>query len=226
LLDAVQPAPFARVAHDAFRTFVLDDAFSCLGAKSSLRRGLYRFGAYARLDDGAVSAGLARDLYAFVGERRGFDSDFSSFAAFFREPITDGEAGFERALWGQLQRLHDLDAAVHPWDTRVSADPADPRFSFSFAGTAFFVVGMHPHASRSARRFAWPALIFNAHEQFEHLRADGRFAGLQRQIRAREHRLDGALNPNLSEYGRESEARQYSGRATGEDWACPLRVRR
>jgi FPC/CPF motif-containing protein YcgG len=225
LLETVAPTPFARVANEAFRGFVLDDAFSCLGAKSSIRRGLYRLGAYARLDDPEVTEGLARDLYAFAAERRGFESDFTTFVAVFREHERAGEPAFEEALWSQLQRLHDLDAAYHPWDPRVSDDPADPGFSFSVAGTAFFVVGMHPDASRAARRFAWPTLIFNAHEQFEHLRDDGRYAGLQRQIRARELRLDGNLNPNLADFGRHSEARQYSGRATDETWRCPFRAR-
>jgi len=226
LLETAPATPFAHVANDAFRAFVLDDGFSCLGAKSSLRRETYRLGAYARLDDAAVTEGLARDLYAFAAERRGFESDFTTFIAVFREREHDGEEAFERALWSQLQRLHDLDARYHSWDSRVSDDPEDPRFSFSVAGNAFFVVGLHPAASRGSRRFAWPTLVFNAHEQFEHLRADGRFAGLQSQIRKRELRLEGALNPNLADYGHHSEARQYSGRPTAETWQCPFKAKR
>jgi FPC/CPF motif-containing protein YcgG len=225
LPESAPPSPFARLANQAFRAFILDEAFSCLGAKSSIRRGSYRLGAYARFDDAEVTAGLARDLYAFVAERRGFASDFTAFVAVFGALERAGEAAFEAALWSQLQRLHDLDLAYHPWDPRVSDDPDDPGFSFSLAGDAFFVVGMHPDASRAARRFAWPALIFNAHEQFEHLRADGRYRRLQHRIRARELRLDGTLNPNLDDFGRHSEARQYSGRATGDGWRCPFRAR-
>jgi FPC/CPF motif-containing protein YcgG len=226
LPEAAPPDPFARIINEAFRTFVLDDAFSCLGAKAAMRRGTYRFGAYAQLADPAATAGLARDLYTFVRERGEFETDYASFVAIFREAVAADEARFEAALWAQLQRLHDLDSPLHPWDERVSDDPADPAFSFSFAGTAFFVIGLHPRASRRSRRFAWPALVFNAHEQFEHLRAEGRFAGLQRRIRERERELDGSLNPNLAEYGRRSEARQYAGRAVGETWACPFRSRR
>ncbi len=225
LLEAAPANPFARIANAAFRSFVLDDRFSCLGAKSSIRRELYRIGTYARMDDAAVTEGLARDLYAFAEERRGLASDFTTYIAVFRERAHDSEEAFERALWSQLQRLHDLDARHHGWDARVSSDPDDPAFSFSIAGTAFFVVGLHPAASRTARRFAWPTLVFNAHEQFEHLREDGRFGGLQRQIRARELSLDGDLNPNLADYGAHSEARQYSGRAVDETWTCPF-VRR
>lgn len=226
LLETAPVRPFTHVAHDAFRAFVADDAFSCLGGKSALRRATYRFGTYDRLDDDAVTEGLARDLYAFAAEREGFESDFTTFVAVFRERGTAGETGFERALWSQLQRLHDLDARYHRWDPRVSEDPADPGFSFSVAGNAFFVIGMHHGASRSARRFAWPTLVFNAHEQFENLRADGRFGALQSRIRAREVMLDGRINPNLADYGYHSEARQYSGRATEPGWTCPFRPRR
>jgi FPC/CPF motif-containing protein YcgG len=226
LLESAPPSRFAAVANAAFRAFVLDDAFSCLGAKSALRRGTYRLGAYARMGDPAVTEGLARDLYAFAAEREGFESDYTTYVAVFREREHPTEEAFEGALWGQLQLLHDLDARYHRWDPRVSDDPNDPNFSFSVAGTAYFVIGLHPAASRSARRFAWPALVFNAHQQFESLRAHGRFIGLQEQIRARELRLDGVLNPNLSDYGRRSEARQYSGRPAGETWRCPFTAKR
>ncbi len=215
-----------RDAHAAFRAFVFDERFSCLGAKASLRQGMYRIGGYVRLDDPAATVGLARDLCAFAAERRTFGGDFTTFIAVFRERTREGESEFERALWSQLQRLHDVDTPHHGWDSRVSDDPDDPGFSFSFAGTAFFVVGLHPDASRPSRRFAWPALVFNAHEQFERLREDGRFAGLQKRIREREVRLHGDLNPNLSDYGRASEARQYSGRAIEEGWRCPFTPRR
>jgi FPC/CPF motif-containing protein YcgG len=102
LLETVPASPFARVANAAFRGFVLDDAFSCLGAKSSLRREKYRIGTYARLDDPAVTEGLARDLYAFAAERQGFESDFTTFIAVFRERAYPTEEAFERGLWSQL----------------------------------------------------------------------------------------------------------------------------
>lgn len=222
LLDTGAPGTFASIAHAAFRGFVLDPAFPCLGARAAISRGTYRFGAYESLDDRDVTEGLARDLYAFVLERKGFESVFTSFIAVFKTPLMEDERDFEGALWAQLQRLHDLDAQFHTWDDRVSNDPHDDAFSFSFAGNAFFVVGLHPHSSRPGRRFAWNALVFNAHEQFEELREDGRFAGLQRQIRRRDIALSGSLNPMIADYGKTSEATQYSGRAIEDGWRCPF----
>ncbi|MBD5654916.1 MAG: YqcI/YcgG family protein, partial [Candidatus Eremiobacteraeota bacterium] len=169
--------------------------------------------------------GLARDLYAFAQERKGFESQFTTYVAVFAgsDVHDDSEHGFERSLWHQLARLHALDRDHHAWDPRVSSDPKSPEFSYSFASTAFFVIGMHGGSSRSSRRFAWPALVFNAHEQFANLRSSGQFVRLQERIREREIALDGSLNPNISDFGQSSEARQYSGRALPEDWLCPFR---
>jgi FPC/CPF motif-containing protein YcgG len=136
------------------------------------------------------------------------------------------ERAFERLLWIQLQQLHERDLAPD-WDPAVSSDPADPDFSFSFEGTALFVIGLHPGSSRLARRFAWPALVFNPHAQFERLRRDGVFELLRDRIRERDLALQGTLNPNLADFGERSEARQYSGRDTTDTaWQCPFHQRK
>ena len=86
---------------------------------------------------------------------------------------------------------------------------------------AFFVVGLHPHASRPARRFAYPTMIFNLHDQFETLRAQNRYEKLRASILDRDEKLAGSINPMLARHGSISEARQYSGRAVSDAWACP-----
>jgi FPC/CPF motif-containing protein YcgG len=225
LLESAPPSEFAAVSHAAFRAFVLDDRYPCLGARAALNRNAYRFGAYERLDDEAVSQGLMRDLYAFVAERSGLGDTYTTFIATFRAGVEGGERGFEAALWSQLDRLHRLDRQFHFWDPRVSANPADADFSFSIAGNAFFIVGLHPEASRDSRRFGWPTLVFNAHDQFETLKSRGQFAGLQGKIRRRDTALQGSINANLADFGHHSEARQYSGRETEPDWQCPFRAR-
>jgi FPC/CPF motif-containing protein YcgG len=223
LLDSSEPSPFTRIAHDAFRSFIEQDNYPCLAARAAVHRSSYRIGAYAQLADERVTRGLLRDMHAFVTERRGLDTHFTTYAAIFREQVPGGEEGFEKALWSQLQRLHELDSKFYAWDSRVGSHPHSADFSFSVGGEAFFVIGLHPNAEREARRFPWPALIFNAHEQFEELKDDGLFDNLQRQIRARDMKLQGDINPNLANYGEESESRQYSGRKVGADWKCPFR---
>jgi hypothetical protein len=218
--------PLARVVHDAFRAHVLGADFPCVGGKAAINHDNYRFGLYAEMNSRGTTAGLAHDLWEYAQERESFKTDYATFVASFAAPVAVGELEWERLLWSQLQSLHDLDSAHHAWDPSVSSDPADPGFSFSFAGTAFFVVGLHPASSRRSRRFAWPTLVFNAHEQFERLREQNRFERLRAAVRERDYKLQGSLNPNLSNFGEASEARQYSGRAVEEGWRCPFSARR
>jgi len=207
-----------RVRGD-FEAFVHEPAFSCLGARAALHHDAYRFGAYRQMGSEAATAALARDLSAFAREHG--EGEFAAFVAAFVDPAPEDEGDFEARLWAQLGALHAVDPA-RGWDPRVSNDPADPSFSFSFAGHAFFIVGLHPESSRLARRFGWPVLVFNPHAQFQRLRADGRYDRLRETIRARELALQGSLNPNLGDFGESSEARQYSGRAVEPGWACPF----
>ncbi len=145
-----------------------------------------------------------------------------SFAATFDGAITGGEEGFERLLWKQLRLMHEYDRESSAWNPDVSSDPADSEFSMSIAGRAFFVVGMFPQASRLARRSPLPCLVFNFHDQFVAFKNSGKYAGMQKVIRARDMSLQGSINPVLARFGEASEARQYSGRAVPADWVCPF----
>jgi len=207
--------------HDSFRSLVLNPKFACVAAKSAIRSGNYRFANYPELGAGEVVEGVARDLFAFVQEQGLFEG-FSSFVATFQNPATMSEEEFEARLWQTLQALHDLDSSHSEWDSSVSSDPADPAFSFSFAGRAFFIVGLHPGSSRLTRRFAFPTLVFNAHDQFEALRSEGKFDRVKEVIRARDMILQGSLNANLSDFGERSDATQYSGRPVEPGWRCPF----
>jgi len=213
-------------ADAAFRAFVSHTSFPCLAAKGAVRRRDYQLGVYGALGSVAASDALARDLAAFT-KRIPPDGDrLTAFVAVFTGRAPASERTFERRLWMQLQRLHERDDPAAGWDPAVSQDPEDPRFSFSYGGCALFVVGLHARSSRLARRFRWPALVFNPHEQFERLRRDGRYERLREQIRDRDIALQGSQNPNLADFGERSEARQYSGRdSTAADWRCPFHRR-
>ena len=88
----------------------------------------------------------------------------------------------------------------------ASYDPDDPHFSLSFGGEAFFVVGLHPNAARPGRRFETPALVFNLHDQFDRLRANGVYDRLKATISARDIALAGSLNPMAQPFGQGLEA--------------------
>jgi len=212
--------------HAAFRAHILEPHFSCVGAKAAVHHGAYRLGVYGEMASAEAIAGVAFDLFHFVREQPNIGCEFTTFAASFEGPKITTEEDFEQQLWAALQALHDLDRAQFSADPNASDDPEAARFGFSFAGRAFFVIGLHPKASRQARQFPWPTLVFNAHFQFDKLKEDGRYAKMQRAIRAREMDWQGSINPMLSDFGERPEARQYSGRAVEQDWRCPFHAHR
>ena len=140
--------------------------------------------------------------------------------AVFKDQDSFSETQFETALWKQLEFLHDIDN--EDWDPEVSDNPEEKNFSFSIAGKAFYMVGVHPNSSRKARQSPYPAIAFNLHWQFEKLREMGAFNTVRDKIRERDIELQGNINPMLEDFGENSEARQYSGRKVEEEWKCPF----
>jgi len=150
---------------------------------------------------------------------------FQTFVVIFEGPRHLTELSFEKAMWKRIQSLSDKDTCRGACrDPRVSSDPKSAQFSLSFGGEAFFAVGLHPHASRRARHFATPVIVFNLHDQFEKLRDLGHYEKLRGSILARDMLFSGSINPMLARHGEQSEARQYSGRAVKQDWVCPFKL--
>lgn len=211
---------------ECFLDWIRGDTYPCVGAKSALARGsieTHEFGPLGeRANDRSMLAGLSR-FVARIESTACDDDIVHSHVAIFRGPYTMNELGFESAMWSQLWRVHKLDGLAGNLPAKdVSSDADSPHFSLSLAGHPFFVIGLHPHASRLARRFSHPVLVFNSHRQFEKLREDGRFEKMQVATRARDIELQGCVNPNLANFGEASEARQYSGREVEADWRCPF----
>lgn len=210
---------------ERFRVFIRDKAFPCLGAKSALGRDQLRIVIARDINSAWDDLRIYAALLEFTESYKKDDRLFQSFAVLFGDSDggVESEAAFERALWDRVQSLADKDAwHGQTYDDRVSSDPGNPHFSLSFGGEAFFVVGLHPAASRPARRFERPVLVFNLHDQFERLRQEGRYESLRSKIIERDVAVAGSINPMLSRHGDTSEARQYSGRAVDEDWAAPF----
>ncbi len=205
--------------------FVQDAAFPCLGARSAFNTGRVHMGRYGRLgDERALPLQSLCDALAAFSKAYPDPGELPvTCIALFDDDVAD-EQDFERRLWRHLQALHRCDRRDFNWAPGVSSNPASADFSFSIAGRAFFVVGLHPHASRLARRAPAPCIAFNFHDQFVQLRASGKYDRLQRLIRARDVALQGDANPVLAGFGDASEARQYSGRAMGAEWSCPFQA--
>lgn len=207
-----------------FRSVIADRAYPCVGAKSALANGMLRIVEARDVTSGWNDLEIHRELLRWARDYRADRAGLRSLVVLFEGPFDLDERAFEEALWARVQSLADKDAwQGMPYDQRVCPDPRNPHFSLSFGGEAFFVIGLHPRASRPARRFPRPALAFNLHDQFERLRADGRYERMRARIIARDMALAGSANPMLARHGEASEAAQYSGRHVEPDWQCPFR---
>lgn len=193
--------------------------YPCLGARSVFRRDAATI---VVLDDMSSTEDIRRLAHELAEYGREADPSgaFVSFVAVFRGPQVIDEGHFERMLWEVLQTLHDEDESA--WAPGVDRDPERAHFAFSLAGVAYFIVGLHPQASRVARRAPLPTLVFNLHEQFELLRGQGSFERMRDTIRRRDAAVQGEPNPMVADHGEASEARQYSGRRVEHDWQAPF----
>ena len=212
---------------EAFRYFVDETAFPCIGAKAALHRNGIEFlvGYDIRSDT------TDQSLYAAISALTHYDKiaphPFQSLVMLFELCSTQSEIDYEKHLWHRLNTLTVIDVQNgHSPDPQFSADPKNTNFALSIAGEAFFVVGLHPNASRPARRFQCPAIVFNSHRQFAHLRTTGQYEPMRNKIIHRDTIFSGTPNPMLARHGERSEARQYSGRVVGDDWKCPLIARK
>jgi FPC/CPF motif-containing protein YcgG len=223
--DGDGPSAEAIHVHDQFVAMLNGPDWPCVMGRQSIGEGQYFFSMLDELGDPRCAA-ATRDALVRFNEQfpsTGQTTKFASFVAVHRSPICPTEEAFEGLLWRHLQLIHDNDNS--PWNPEVSADPADPKFSFSVGSRAFYVIGMHSASSRYSRRFPYPALIFNPHDQFEALRAASVFDRIKSAIRTRDRNLQGHENPMLADHGTISEARQYSGRQVENEWRCPFHPR-
>lgn len=214
-------APALHPSIGDFHARIADPDFPCVGAKAAAAQHNIGYLLAGDLRSSDADAAIVAQLQAFVADAAA-DAVFVSRVLLFPATPPLDELHFEQALWQRVQALHALDAARHAWDPAVSSDPDSPHFSLSIGGRAFYVIGLHPGASRAARRFRCAALVFNLHSQFEALRADGRYAKLRDVITERDIAYSSSRNPMLSTHGTASEARQYSGRLLEDGWRCPF----
>ena len=210
-----------------FEAFIGAADFPCVGAKSASARGNLTMVHARDLRSGWNDLEIHERLMDWAAAHEDDDGALHSFAVLFSGPDDLEEDEFERLMWERIQSFADKDAwRGQRYASTVSRDPQDPHFALSFGGKAFFAVGLHPHASRPARRFSHPAIVFNPHDQFERLREQNRYGRMREAIMARDAKLAGSTNPMLADHGEASAAPQYSGRLVGGDWKRPFRDKR
>ena len=224
--DELLRAAFARTPTEAFHDYIRSDSFPCVGAKAALVQSQITVLEAGDIRMPTHDVEIYRAIKAFRDTLHRDKPIVQSFAVIYPDSGPMDEKLFERAMWERLQCLHNFDAiAGEEWAPDVQPDPDNPHFSMSVGGEAFFVVGLHPGAHRPARCFRHPVMVFNSHDQFERMRADGRFDRMKTIIRKRDAALSGSTNPVLDDFGNTSEARQYAGRKTEEGWTAPLVIK-
>jgi len=219
---ALSPAEREEIAAE-LKDFVADPEFPCVGAKAALRRHQLEIVVASDIRRSAFDRSITRRLQDFATRHDLDDKMFVSQAVIYRNERPLSEIEFETYLWQRLSAFHAIDAEDFHWDPHVDSDPSSPHFSLSLGGKGFFVVGLHPRASRLARRFKYPTLVFNLHAQFEKLREEGRYETIRSATIESDVALQGSANPMLARHGTGSAAAQYSGRKVGGNWKCPFR---
>lgn len=223
-MTTTQCLPDNQSLQQDFLAKIEEIKFPCVGAKSAAAKGNLTIVHARDLASAWNDLEIHRRIMDWSEAIEDEDGSLHSFAVMFHGPAEITEERFERLMWERIQSLADKDAWLgQGYAGSVSADPDQPHFSLSFGGRAFFVVGLHPGASRPARRFSRPVMVFNPHDQFERLRAEGRYDRMRERIMARDEALAGSVNPMLANHGEASAAPQYSGRQVGSDWVCPFR---
>jgi FPC/CPF motif-containing protein YcgG len=202
--------------------FLDSKGFPCVGAKAALKSGQIRCMVAGDMASSGDDENILNFIYEFVDSYRNSAKPFHTAAVLFQKPETLLENDFEDMLWSRLNSLALLDRKKYHHDERVDADPSSPRFSFSLKEEAFFIIGLHPDSTRTARRFNFPAMVFNPHEEFERLKRAGRYERMKKVVRKRDIELSGSINPTLTDFGEAPEVYQYSGKQHNSAWKCPL----
>lgn len=213
----------SELAQRTVREHITSPEFPCVMGAGAIKGGAFRVGVYADMASYATAEAVSADVARFAAERRSspdLGSRFNTLITVYKSPSLLTERRFESTMWRHLAMIAECDALMFEWDPAVSRNVRDETFAMSVGGTAFFLVGMHPGASRLSRRLPYAAIAWNAHEQFEQLRRKGSFDRVRDVIRRRDESLQGNINPNLTDFGEASDALQYSGRRT--DAECPF----
>ncbi len=206
----------------AVEALILDLKFPCTMAKSVLAKGNLIVENFSYGNTTAIE--LRAKLERFDHDTKG-NSNLSSFIAEFSKDdlIEPNFQEFESFFWDLLSKLRTMEIDQGDYDNSVSLNPDDKDFGFSVGGSAYFLILLHPENPRQSRRSSKPAIVFNLHRQFTHLRKMGIFDKMKRIIRGRDKKLQGSENPMMKDFGNSPEWLQYTGREMQATSKCPFK---
>jgi len=191
------------------KAFINFRDFPCVMAKSVLKKGhLENY----QIKDSTSEEELLNYLYMFIDHFRNEPQKLHS--CIFEFPCFEDSTfeRFESYFWNLLEELSKLDKQKYRHDDRVSNSYSNSNYSYSLKEEAFFIVMLHPQSPRLSRRYSYPSIVFNPHEQFENLRKANKYQKIKNIIRKRDQKVQGSVNPMLSDFGERNELYQYTGR--------------
>lgn len=206
------------------KEFINDVSFPCIMAKAVMKTGFLSSHLIPDIETEESIRDTLKKMYGFIDDFRSTSKSLSSFVLMLDKKEYASYEIFEQHFWKFLARLHELDKKSYPYDPRVSSDPRNDNFSYSIKSEAFFILILHPDSPRWARRFKYPAIVFNPHVQFENLRERNLFKKIQNVIRKKDKLLQGQINPMLNDYGERSEVFQYTGKVYSSYDQIPLEI--
>jgi len=207
---------------EEYHRFLRSRSFPCIGGKAALSMNHVKCFVALDMASQEEDEKILSFIYQFVDSYRSSNESFHSAAVIFGNSQILSESEFEEMFWSRLNSLATLDRRKYTHDKRVDPDPTSSRFSFSLKEEAFFIIGLHPSSTRRARRFTYPAIVFNPHEEFERLKQAGRYESMKKVVRRRDKVSSGSVNPMLKDFGEAPEVFQYSGKQYDSTWKCPL----
>jgi FPC/CPF motif-containing protein YcgG len=200
---------------------ILETNFPCIMAKAVVNKGFFHTFSLPNLNTGSVKTAL-KNLHNFISEMHTKKARLSSCVIVIEDEKLNDFPVFENKFWSFLKELNSLDKKSHKPDPSVDADPTSSKFSFSIKSESFFIIALHPESPRWARRFKYPAIVFNPHKQFEELRENGTYKKVRDLIRKKDKLLQGNENPMLQNFGEKSEVYQYLGKIYSDFEPVPL----
>jgi uncharacterized protein len=206
-----------------YLAFLEQREYPCIAAKAALGKGHVQCLVVDDMDSAEEDDLIISFLYDFVDFYRRSNKPYHTAAIIFKGPEIHQEKTFDDLLWKRLSALQTIDRTHFAHDPRVDADPSSAHYSYSLKEEGFFIVGLNPASNRLARRFRYPAIIFNPHAEFEKLRNNHKYEAMKTAVRKRDIHFSGSVNPMLTDFGEESEVFQYSGIQYDLSWQCPLK---
>ena len=107
-LTRVDPASPNSAVGDLFSSYVLDGSHPCVMARPMVNRKQVFLASYGGLGATEHCADVCHDLYEVLAASEA-DSSLYSLVAVFPSNASHTEKAFERALWDQLNGMHQLD---------------------------------------------------------------------------------------------------------------------